>query len=113
LRFSGYFSHFDVSGSKLNHVPKLFLLGTQISHVMWCKRADRGNTLDDVHPMRFQLLYFARIIRDQPNRLDAEALYDLRCNVKFACVDWKAEFQIGFDCVTAKVLQPIDLDFIA
>src|SRR4051794_34288583 len=103
-------SAIDRSGSE--EVPELVTLGAEVAGVLDVLRLHDGDALVHAQAVALEADHLARIVRDRPDRGQAEVEQDLRADAVVAQVGGETELFVRLDRVGAGVLQLVRLELV-
>src|ERR1019366_5362180 len=83
----------------------------EITLIVLMRLCANWHLLDNFQSVTFQTHHLARIVREQPNRLQAKVRQNLRAQTIFAKVHSITEFLIGLDRIITLLLQLVRFDF--
>src|SRR5439155_17070835 len=86
--------------------------GAHVAGTLVVRRLHDRNSLTETQTVAFEPHHLARIVRDGPDRLEAEVEQDLRADAVITQIRLEAELLVGFDGVSAGVLELVGLQLV-
>src|SRR5262245_14796345 len=107
---SGEFRH--ANGSRREQMAKFVALRAEVARVLVVRRLHDGNALAEPQIVPLESNHLARVVRDRPNRLEADVEQDLRADAVVAEIGLEAELLIRLDGVGTAVLKLVRLQLV-
>src|SRR5919202_5687840 len=93
-------------------VSELVALRLEVAGVLAVRLGDDGDTLVHAQTVPLQPYQLLRVVRDRPDRLDAEVEEDLRADAVVAQIRLEAELLVRLNGVRAAVLELVRLELV-
>src|SRR5688572_15412285 len=93
-------------------MPELVLLGLQVAGVFVVRGLLQRHSLAETETIPLEAYHLSGIVRQRPDRLEAEVEKDLRAYTIVTQVRLEAEALVGFDRIRAAVLELVGLELV-